>query len=263
MYCANSGRWIQWRHKAYEAPGDAKSDLWIVDKLYKAVRKAYEADPGPFADPILDLNWDYGDEIDVVQVCKELNGYNTQTGELLENFTQLADDGSTACGNWIYSGYYNNESDPPCKRRIKETEGIGTNPDWAFAWPLNRRIIYNRCSADPAGNPWNPELPVLWYEGGEWKRNDVPDFNANDHRGNGKGPFIMLPELQARFFASGMAEGPFPSTTNHGRARLITHYPVYSLTLLPQCVLRMLAGPGTVPHVATHAAFPNIIKQLS
>ena len=130
---ANSGRWIQWRNKAYDPPGDCKSDLWIVDKLYKAVRKAYEADPGPFADPILDLNWDYGDEIDVAKVCKELNGYYTDTGEYVENFAKLADDGSTACGNWIYSGYYNNESDPPCKRRIKETEGIGNNLEWSFA----------------------------------------------------------------------------------------------------------------------------------
>ncbi len=208
---ANSGRWIQWRNKAYDPPGDCKSDLWIVDKLYKAVRKAYEADPGPFADPILDLNWDYGDEIDVAKVCKELNGYYTDTGEYVENFTKLADDGSTACGNWIYSGYYNNESDPPCKRRIKETEGIGNNLEWSFAWPVNRRIIYNRCSADPAGNPWNPDKPLLWYEGGEWKRNDVPDFGADGPpEDTAQKPFIMLPELQARLFSSAMAEGPFP-----------------------------------------------------
>jgi formate dehydrogenase major subunit len=208
---ANSGRWIQWRNKAYDPPGDCKSDLWIVDKLFKAVRKAYEADPGPFADPILDLNWDYGDEIDLVKVCKELNGYYTDTGEYVENFTKLADDGSTTCGNWIYSGYYNNESDPPCKRRIKETEGIGNNLEWSFAWPVNRRIIYNRCSADPAGNPWNPDKPLLWYEGGEWKRNDVPDFGADGSpEDTAQKPFIMLPELQARLFSSAMVEGPFP-----------------------------------------------------
>ena len=130
---------------------------------------------------------------------------------MFENFTKLADDGSTTCGNWIYSGYYNNESDPPCKRRIKETEGIGNNLEWSFAWPVNRRIIYNRCSADPAGNPWNPDKPLLWYEGGEWKRNDVPDFGADGSpEDTAQKPFIMLPELQARLFSSAMAEGPFP-----------------------------------------------------
>jgi formate dehydrogenase-N alpha subunit len=208
---ANSGRWIQWRNKAYESPGDCKPDLWIVDKLYKAIRKAYEEDPGPFADPILNLNWDYGDEIDIAKVCKEINGYNTNTGDYVTNFTELADDGSTACGCWIFSGYYNSDNDPPCKRRTRETEGIGTNANWSFAWPLNRRIIYNRCSSDPSGRPWNPDIPLLWYENGEWKRNDVPDFNANVPPENtARGPFIMNPELQARFFAPGMAEGPFP-----------------------------------------------------
>lgn len=208
---SNSGRWIQWRNKACDAPGDAKSDLWIVDKLYKAIRKVYEADPGPFADPILDLNWDYGDEVDLVKVCKEINGYDTATGALVENFTKLADDGSTACGNWLYSGYYNDEDNPPCKRRTKETEGIGANLEWAFSWPVNRRIIYNRCSADPEGNPWDPDTPVLWWENGEWKRNDVPDFNADVAPEETKNtPFIMLPELQARLFAPAMAEGPFP-----------------------------------------------------
>ena len=208
---ANSGRWIQWRYKAQDPPGECKSDLWIVDKLYKAIRKAYEADPGPFADPILKLNWDYGEDADAVAVAKELNGYETASGELLLNFTKLADDGSTACGCWIYSGYYNSEDDPPCKRRIKETEGIGNNPDWSFAWPVNRRIIYNRCSADPEGRPWNPDAPVLWYENGEWQKNDVPDFNATiPPEDTARAPYIMVPELQARFFAPGMAEGPFP-----------------------------------------------------
>jgi len=213
----NSGRWAQWRYQATEPPGEAKSDLWIADRLYKAIRAEYEQG-GVFPDPILNLTWDYGDgeEPDIEKIAIEINGYTTSDGEPVVNFTKLADDGSTACGNWLYSGYYNNTDDPPCKRRIKEAEGIGLNPEWGFAWPVNRRIIYNRCSVDTAGNPWDPDTPVVWWDGSEWQRNDVPDF-AWQKDGQPVPPeetknkaFIMLPELHARLFASGMADGPFP-----------------------------------------------------
>lgn len=208
---ANSGRWIQWRYQAQQPLGNAKTDIWIVDRLFKAIRAEYEKNEGPFADPILNMNWDYGEEADANKVAMEINGYNTATGLLLENFTKLADDGSTACGCWIYSGYYNNASNPACKSRIKEESGIGTNAGWAFAWPINRRIIYNRCSADPQGRPWNPDIPLMWWDGLTWQRNDVPDFNANvPPEVTAQSPYIMLPEQQARLFASGMAEGPFP-----------------------------------------------------
>ena len=208
---ANSGRWIQWRYKAIEPAGDAKPDLWIVDKLFKAIRDAYERDPGPFPDPILEMNWDYGEEADPNLVALELNGSDLRTGQLLTNFTHLADDGSTACGNWIYSGYYNNMDDPPTKRRIKEKEGIGSHLDWSFAWPVNRRIVYNRCTADPQGRPWNPDKSSLWYENGSWQGYDVPDFNAGiAPEASGRVPFIMLPEGQARLLSSAMADGPFP-----------------------------------------------------
>lgn len=207
----NSGRWIQWRYKAQEPPGDCKPDLWIVDRLFKAVRKAYEADPGPFPDPILKMKWDYGEDADPAKVAMEINGYEVATGKLLQGFGELKDDGSTASGSWIYTGYYNDENNPNCKRRTKETEGIGSNSEWSFSWPANRRIVYNRCSCDPSGKPWNPDVPVVWWENGEWKRNDVPDFNATlPPEETANTPFIMLPELQARFFSAPMAEGPFP-----------------------------------------------------
>ncbi|UNC90832.1 formate dehydrogenase-N subunit alpha [Candidatus Contubernalis alkaliaceticus] len=208
---ANTGRWIQWRNKAVEAPGDCKPDLWIVDRLFKAVKKAYEADPGPFPNPILEMHWGYGEDADSAEVAKEINGYETATGNLLNNFTALADDGSTTCGSWIYSGYYNDESNPPCKKRIRETEGIGNHSDWSFSWPVNRRILYNRCSCDADGKPWNPDVPVMWYDNGEWTGNDIPDFNATvSPEENVNTPFIMRPELQALLFGPGMADGPFP-----------------------------------------------------
>ena len=179
---SNSGRWIQWRYKAIYPPGDAMSDLWIIDKLYKAIRGVY-LQGGVFPDPIVKMNWEYGDdeagEPDIEKVALEINGYDSN-GQPLVNFTALQADGSTACGCWIYSGYYNDPEDPPTKRRIREKEGMGANPDWAYAWPLNRRILYNRCSSDPAGRPWNPEKPLIWWEDGQWKMNDVPDFTWKD-----------------------------------------------------------------------------------
>lgn len=211
---SNSGRWIQWRHKAVQPPEDAKSDLWIADQLYKAIRYHYSLG-GVFPDPILGLNWDYGqgeEEPDIEKVALEINGYETGSLKPLENFTKLADDGSTACGCWIYSGYYNDLEVPPTKRRIREQKGIGIHAEWAFAWPLNRRILYNRCASDPAGKPWNPKTPLIYWEGGEWQLNDVPDFAWKDTppEKTAQSPFIMLPELQARLFSPGMADGPFP-----------------------------------------------------
>jgi len=208
---SNSGRWIQWRYKAQDPPGDCKPDLWIADRIFRAVRDVYEDDPGPFAAPILDMNWDYGEDADSNKVAMEINGYDTQTGHLLESFAHLRDDGRTACGNWLYGGYYNDVNDPPTKRRVREKEGIGTNPEWSFAWPVNRRILYNRCSADPEGNPWSPDRKLLWLENGEWTGYDVPDFNtAIPPEESAKAPFIMLPEGGGRLFSAAMADGPFP-----------------------------------------------------
>ncbi len=208
---SNSGRWIQWKYKAVEPEGDSRSDLDIVDQLYKAVRNEYETNGGVFPEPILELNWGYGEPADPREVAKEINGYYTDTGELVENFTHLEDDGSTASGNWLYSGYYNDELDPPSERREKEKEGIGSNPNWSFCWPVNRRIIYNRCSADPEGYPWDPEKPVVWWENGEFMSNDVPDFGADaPPEESAKTPFIMLPEGRGRLFSLGVVDGFFP-----------------------------------------------------
>ena len=211
---SNSGRWIQWRYQAILPPGDAKSDLWIADKLYRAIRDVY-LQGGVFPDPIVNLHWNYseseGEEPDIGRVALEINGYYAG-GKPLENFTKLAADGSTACGCWIYSGYYNDLNNPPTKKRIRETKGIGTHADWAYVWPLNRRILYNRCSSDPRGKPWNSEIPLIWWEDGQWQMNDVPDFGWKDTppENTARSPFIMLPELQGRLFAAGLADGPLP-----------------------------------------------------
>jgi formate dehydrogenase major subunit len=208
---SNSGRWIQWRYAAGSSPGDCRPDLWIVDRLFREVREAYRDNGGAFPDPILNMNWNYGEDADSSRVAMEINGYNTQTGQPITSFAQLQDDGSTAAGNWIYAGYFADTENPACKSRIKEKEGIGSHLQWAYAWPINRRIIYNRCSADPAGNAWNPKLPLFQWNGSEWDRFDVPDFNAAlSPEDSARNAFIMTGEGRSRLFSSGMAEGPFP-----------------------------------------------------
>ncbi len=214
---ANSGRWIQWQWKAQEAPGDCKSDLWIVNELFKKLQQLYREEGGTVPEQITKMHWDYdgpNGEVDIVKVCREINGYNVKDGSLVNNFLDLKYDGSTACGNWLYSGYYNNLEKPPTKRRIREKEGIGSHLEWSFAWPLNRRVVYNRASADPSGKPWNPDVPQVWWDEaeGRWKTNDVPDFNVNiPPRESAKIPFIMLPEGQGRLFSAFVNDGPFPT----------------------------------------------------
>ena len=215
---ANSGRWITWQWQAQEPPEGVWSDLQIAYKMFKRLQELYEEEGGTAPEPITKLTWaeDYGsdydeDQVDLDKVCQKVNGFNIYDGSLVENFVSLEDDGSTACGNWLYSGYYNDPDNPACKRREREKEGIGANLNWAFAWPLNRRIVYNRCSADPQGNPWNPDVPVVWWENGEFKANDVPDFNADlPPEESAETPFIMLPEGQGRLFSFGVNDSPLP-----------------------------------------------------
>lgn len=221
----NSGRWAQFRWKAVDPPGDAKSDLWIVDRLFKAVRKLYEAG-GKFPDPILNMVWNYDapgvDEPDVAKVALEVNGYTVADGKALATFAKLADDGSTACGCWIYAGYWAVDADEKvvaAKRRNRtDKSGLGLYPKWSFAWPVNRRIVYNRCATDPAGKPWDANRALMYWDGAKWVTNDVADFNAAvSPDKTASGPFIMMPEGTGRLFgaqygirAAGLKEGPLP-----------------------------------------------------
>ncbi len=222
----NSGRWAQYRWKAIEPLGDSKSDLWIANKLFLAIRDLYAKQGGKFPDPILKMKWDYGhgEEPELDKVMLEINGYTVEDGKPIASFAALKDDGSTACGCWIYGGYFAPDKDlkvPNCKRRDNsDPSGLGLFPKWAFSWPVNRRIVYNRASCDPAGNPWDPSRTLVKWDAaaGKWITNDVPDFAAVDPKTkepnppekSAKTPFIMNPEGVGRLFANGMKEGPFP-----------------------------------------------------
>jgi formate dehydrogenase-N alpha subunit len=225
-----SGRLIQYRPKVAEAPGDAMGDIEIMDLIYQELKRLYEVEGGPLAEAVLGLNWSHGADFD--SICQEINGYWTKdvsdedgnvvgkAGDMVANFTKLRDDGSTACGNWIYSGYWVPADDgdgnmvTACKRRgQKDPGGLGMNPYWAFSWPVNRRIIYNRCSADSKGKPWSEDKALIWWdeEQGKWTGWDVPDFAATKAPGDPgfTDPYIMQPEGKGRLFAA-LNEGPFP-----------------------------------------------------
>jgi formate dehydrogenase major subunit len=227
-----SGRLIQWRPKVARAPGMALPDHQISNLIALKLKELYAANPGPFADPIVHLNWDYGKELDIEKVAREVNGYAlaeitdakgnvlAKKGEILKSFGHLQRNGTTACGNWLYTGYFALADDgtgrmmPATKRRgQKDPGGLGMYPFWAFSWPANRRIIYNRCSADPNGKPWSEDKKLIWWDEGQkkWTGYDVPDFAGTKAptAPGGRDPFIMRGDGKGALFGA-LNEGPFP-----------------------------------------------------
>jgi len=134
-----------------------------------------------------------------------------RAGQQLAGFAQLRDDGATACGCWIYSGSWTEAGNQMARRDAADPREQGLAPNWAWSWPVNRRIMYNRASADPSGKPWNPANPLIQWNGSAWTGIDVPDYVVTNKPDAGVGPFIMLAEGMARLFARDqMREGPFP-----------------------------------------------------
>ena len=210
---SNSGRWMQWRYKAANPPGEAKPDGDIMYELFKKVRAVYEKEKGAFPEPILNLKWDYetSGHFDIHKVAKEINGYDLTTGKLLPNFVALKDDGTTSCGNWLYSASYTEAGNMAARRKKADPTGLGLYPEWSWCWPLNRRIIYNRTSVDLDGNPRDPKRPLLKWDAAEKKWiGDVPDNAVPPMGKDGAYPFIMKPDGVASFFGPGLNDGPFP-----------------------------------------------------
>ena len=244
---SNSGRWAQWRYKAVEPPGQSMPDAEIINELHFRVKKLYQKEGGTFTDPILNLTWEYGEKdgegkvrhVDPHRVAMEINGYYLadlydknvtparligKKGELVTNFTALQDDGTTSSGNWLYSGSYTQKDgkviNMMARRGKEDPTGLGLFPDWAWAWPLNRRILYNRASVDPAGKPWKPDKPVIRWDDtltpatgkpAGWV-GDVPDGPApplSDEKA-GRLPFIMKPLGVGTIFGFDLPDGPFP-----------------------------------------------------
>ncbi len=226
----NTQRLLQWREQAVEPAGDARSDLWFIYHLGRAIRAKLAASDDEADRPIQDLSWEYPvqgrqQDPDSEAVLAEINGWGAD-GRPLSSYTQLTADGSTACGCWIYCGV-RADGVNQAARRVPWTQQNWVAPDWGWAWPANRRVLYNRASADPDGRPWSDRKALVWWdaERSRWEGHDVPDFIAGrppSYRPppgatgvdaiSGADSFIMQGDGKAWLFApAGMVDGPLPT----------------------------------------------------
>jgi formate dehydrogenase major subunit len=226
----NTNRMLQWHHAAREPDGDARSDLWFMYHLGRRIRERLAGSTDERDRPVLDLTWDYPthgrlDEPEAEAVLAEINGWDAE-GAPLSAYTELKDDGSTSCGCWIYCGVYQDGVNQAARRRPR-TEMNWVGADWGWAWPANRRTLYNRASADPDGQPWSERKALVWWdaEAGKWTGHDVPDFvpdrapHAVPPEGaqgpdalGGSDPFIMQSDGKGWLYVpTGLVDGPLPT----------------------------------------------------
>ncbi|MDQ2866201.1 MAG: formate dehydrogenase-N subunit alpha [Candidatus Eremiobacteraeota bacterium] len=229
-----TSRMLQWHDKAVEPAGDSKSDAWYINWFMRRMKELYADSSDPVDRPILDTTWNYEhpdpeqrakDEPSVLRVLQEINGFTCGDREQLESFTDCKDDGSTACGCWIYSGVCPDANTN--RARNRDAGGEYTALNWGFSWPANRRTLYNRASADPDGKPWSERKKYVWWDESksEWTGYDVPDFPKTkapetpaDPEGvgldfhSGADPFLMMADGKAQLFvASGLKDAPVPA----------------------------------------------------
>jgi formate dehydrogenase major subunit len=224
-------RMLQWREKAVDPKGDQRSELWFFYQLGRILRERLKDSTDPRDKPLQDLNWNYevhGDEPSADSVLKAINGYDLTTGRLVNGYLELKNDGSTSCGCWIYSGVYAGGVNQADRRKPRDPDDpTSTALEWGWVWPYNRRILYNRASADPAGRPWSERKKYVWWdeEKQEWTGRDVPDFEKtkppsyeppDDAVGpaalRGDDPFVMQADGKGWLYApSGLQDGPMPT----------------------------------------------------
>lgn len=231
----NTHRLVQWHDRVVAPPGDSRSDLWFMAHLGLRMKRLYADSTAKKDEPILNLALDYpllgaDEEPDTESVLKEISGYTIADRKQASGFKELKDDGSTACGCWLYSGVYpKNDFNKARERKADGPGGPGTHLGWAFAWPANRRTLYNRASADPQGRPWSERKKLIWWDAEEksWTGSDAIDFEEDKEPGyrpdwdskpegmdaiGGADPFIMIPDGRAALFVtSGLKEGPLPT----------------------------------------------------
>ncbi len=225
----NSGRWMQWRYQGPKPLGNSLPDGQIIMNLGNKIKELYAKEPGAFKEPIANLKWDYLEDgkYDPHLVAKEINGYflrdvtvkgkDFKAGTLVPSFAFLQADGSTSSGNWLYCNSYTEKGNMAARRSQKDApNNIGLYPQFSWCWPVNRRIIYNRASVDPKGQPWDKNQWVIRWTGKKWE-GDVPDGGwppllTADGKPNPKSKhaFIMRKHGHAQIFGPGRADGPFP-----------------------------------------------------
>jgi formate dehydrogenase-N alpha subunit len=220
----NSARWIQWKWKALEPPGQAKSDQEILARLFLAVRELYRKEGGAFPEQITSVAWAYSNPAnpDLGECLKEINGKALTevkdladatkvlktAGQQVDGFAQLRADGSTMCGNWLHSGVYTEAGNLAQRRSNADPGGLGMFLQWGFSWPANRRVLYNRASADENGKAWDATRPGITWNGEKWV-GDVPDIKPDSPPGQ-FGAFIMNAEGVGKLFSAALSDGPFP-----------------------------------------------------
>ncbi len=230
----NTQRLLQWHHEAVAPPDDCRSELWFYYHLGKRIRDKLADSPDERDRPLLDLTWDYPEhgvhaEPSAEAVLREINGTGPD-GAALSSYTELAADGSTRSGCWIYCGVYADEVNQSARRKPGH-EQSWVAPEWGWAWPANRRTLYNRASADPDGKPWSERKAYVWWDQtladgqGRWTGHDIPDFIADRHPHHmpaegaqgpdaigGSDPFIMMTDGKAWLYApAGVVDGPMPT----------------------------------------------------
>jgi formate dehydrogenase major subunit len=265
----NSGRTIKWKWKALDPPGEGGDERWILANLFLRIGDLYRKEGGKFPEPILHLTWNYKNPRHPAaeELLAEMNGSALEDlkdekgnvvvkkGDRVPGFAALKEDGSTACGMWLYSGVYPPAGNRAASTSLEDPSGLGVYLGYGFAWPANRRILYNRASADPSGKPWSPKKRYLWWNEaeGKWAGFDIPDIKPDLPPATG--PFIMLPEGTGRLFAPQLVDGPFPEHYEPFESPIAN--PLHPRTNNNPVVkvykseLDLLGTPDAFPYVAT------------
>jgi formate dehydrogenase major subunit len=226
----NTQRLLQWHFKAVEPKGDCRSDLWFYYHLGRIVREKLKASEDSRNRPLLDLTWHYPtsgehEEPSAEAVLAEISGWD-DGGRALAGYKELKADGTTSCGCWIYSGSFADQTNQPARKK-PHWDQSATALEWGWAWPMNRRLLYNRASADPDGNPWSERKRLVWWDAKQkkWTGTDTPDFDEAkqpDYRPpdgatgpdaiRGDHPFIMQADGLGWIYApQGLVDGPLPT----------------------------------------------------
>jgi len=258
-------RMLQWREQAVEPPGDSRSELWFFYHLGRKLRERLADSTRPRDAAVLNLAWDYPTSGELREpsseaVLQEINGYDLSSGKLLSSFTEMKPDGSTSGGCWIYTGVYKDGVNQAARRKPGNEQNY-VAPEWGWAWPANRRTLYNRASADPEGNPWSDRKKYVWWDAGkgEWVGDDVPDFEKTKPPSyrppegatgvaaiSGDDPFIMQGDGKGWLYApSGLIDGPMP--THYEPAESMVRNPLYEQQANPTRKLYQRADNPTNP----------------